>query len=142
MYNKMKQTYEPITPEEKQQIVNDYCNSISLSELLAGQKKNEFEHLRFIFKNNLAEVTFGKDEFLLVNMDGYRKVVLNDLNYFDNAIHMEIRDCKTGRIEKTAIDINHTGFKFIMISWADLQEMIFNQCKSTYKSDDLLELEE
>ena len=139
----MIKIYDPFTPEMKQQIVNDYCNSISLSRLIGGMRENgEYEHLMFIFKNNPKEIAFGKDEFLLVSSEGYRKVVLNDLNYQNNKLYMEIRDCKTGRIEKTVIDINNKDFKFILISWEDILQLIFSDCHSALMSEDLLELDE
>lgn len=133
---------DPYTSDERQRAVDNYCSNISLSKLLSGLKdQGEFAYLRFIFKNNPEEVVFGKEEFLLITMQGYRKVVLNDLNYSDNKLHMEIRDCKTGRIEKTTIDINHSGFKFIMISWTDLQEMIFGLCRRTMNTKEILDFE-
>ena len=76
-------------------------------------------------------------------MEGYRKVVLNDLNYENTKLYMEIRDCKTGRIEKTVIDINYKDFKFILICWEDILQLIFSDCQSALiMADDLLELDE
>ena len=85
----MIKLHDPYTAAEKQKAIDDYCNSISLSELLAGMRKNgEYEHLRFIFKSNKREMVFGVTEFLFVSMEGSKKVVLNDLNYQNNRLFM------------------------------------------------------
>lgn len=139
----MIKLHDPYTAAMKQKVIDDYCNSISLSELVAGMReKGEYEHLRFIFACDKRQMVFGVTEFLFVSMEGYKKVVLNDLNYFDNAIYMEIRDCKTGRIEKTRIDIDYQDFKFILICWEDIMDMIFTGHKSICLTDDLMELDE
>jgi len=87
--------------------IKDQIHQTTEDELFSGLTDiGNYSYLRIIFRNHPeVPAEFGQEKFLLVSRLGYRKVIVNELDFHDNKIYMEIEDCLTGRVEHAAIDI-------------------------------------
>jgi hypothetical protein len=106
------------------------------SELI---NSGQYEHLRLILhRNNNRE--FGQN-YLYVSKDAYAKVKLVDLDFVDNHIYIELQDCTTGMFIHQSIDVEDKEFKFLLISWQDIRQMVMDKSQSKFNNQDLLEFD-
>ena len=118
--------------------INPSCPSIE--DLLSGMTSSgQYAHLRLILtKNNNREL---RQNYLMVSRSGFQVVKLIDIEYGKNRICMTLQDISTGMIKNVYLDINDPAFRFLLISWQDIREMMMPDRNTNQGSDDLLEFD-
>jgi hypothetical protein len=115
-------------------------NCTSFEDLLSGLTgSGQYEHLRIIMSRNNNH-KFGQT-YLYVSKDAFGKVKLCDIDLIDNHLYIELQDCSNGLFIHNSIDIADKEFKFLLISWQDIRNMVLNESNTKLNQDDLLELD-
>jgi len=116
--------------------------SITFGELLNGLSEDRnYEHLKIILSRS------GKcsieEKFLMVTRSGnYGIVNLLDVDFVDDTIVMLIKDAFSNDQKIFRIDINDLSFRFFLIKWQDIRNMVYSEHEQHITDDDeLLELE-
>ena len=125
---------------ENQEAFNQIITEDKLFSGLTDTGK--YSNLCIRFRNDTqSHSEFGHEEFLLVSRLGYRKVIINKLDFHDNKIYMEIGDCWTGRIEQIALDIEDDSFRFLLISWHDIKKLVADYNIANTYQDEMLDFD-
>ena len=121
--------------------IDNQDSQTSIQELFAGLSPDgRFAHLQLFLsrKNEKHQLPMY---FLWVSRNAFGKVRLDDLDFDGTHIHLDIQECTTGFRKTVSVDVNDEGFKFLMISWDDIRNMVMTGNKLMSNTDDLLELE-
>ena len=112
-------------------------DKITLDELLAGMKTTDnYDYLKIILTKN-ANRTIPQ-EYLMVTQTGFQVIRLLDVDFGNNGIIMTLQDVQSGMTKKITIDADDQRFKFLLISWQDIQQMVL---KENRPDDGLLEFD-
>ncbi len=101
-------------------------DSITYDELFSGLSTTGiYSHLQIILhrEHTISKPEFGR-KFLLVSPNTFGLVRLNDLYLNDDQICLELEDVFTGILKPFFIPLNDKGFRFILIAWEDVIDII------------------
>lgn len=116
---------------------------ITYDDLFSGLSANGiYSHLQILLHREytILRPEFGQ-RFLMVSPNTFGLVKLNDLHLCDNKIFMELEDAFTGVTEPVFIPVNDRTFRFVLIYWEDVVEIINHDVNRIKKMQDLLEFE-
>ncbi len=112
---------------------------ISGEELLdAMSSTNDYEHLQVFLGYNL-EARAIPQRYLMVTPSYFGIVNLLDLEYEKEKVVIYLQDDKTKVCSKVYLDIHDNSYKFLLLRWSDILDLVLKD--STNKDNDLLELE-
>lgn len=95
----------------------------TVSELLTGIITTErYDYLKIIV-SKVEGNPIGK-EFLLITRSGFQKVILKDLEFGIKGVVIDLMDVQSGFTKKFTFDVHDKRFKFLLISWLDIKEMV------------------
>jgi hypothetical protein len=118
--------------------INQYC--ASFDELVSGLTvTGKYDHLRLILSKNDNQ-SLGQ-RYLMVSRTSFGLVRLCDVDFDDNHVYFDLQDISTGKVKRVPVDINDPAFGFLLISWADIRELVINKADSNLILDDLLEFD-
>ena len=81
-------------------------------------------------------------DFLYVSSDSFGRVRVNQVDYCNETITVDITDCSTCMSGTLCIDINEHGRPaFMMVNWTDVVDMVSDYQASCWGCDDLLEFD-
>jgi hypothetical protein len=120
--------------------VNIAQNSSSFKDLFSGLTETGiYSHMRLILtKNNDRRL---RQKYLMVSRNAFGLVRLCDVDFDDNQICIALQDINTGIIKNVYLDINDSSFRFLLISWQDIREIIKGESINKPIEDDLLDFE-
>ena len=112
---------------------------LNLDNVLSGMTPSgQFEHLKIILSRVIENPHFGQ-KYLMVTPTAFGVIKLNDLDLKDGKIILQMQDAYSNLEKQFELDINDTSFKFLLISWNDVKNMV--QGDKNITTDSLLELE-
>lgn len=112
----------------------------SFEDLISGLTETGFySHLRLILTKNNDRTL--KQKYLMISRNAFGLVRLYDVDFDDNHISMALQDLNTGIVKNVHLEIDDTSFRFILISWQDIQEIFSSDSNSSSVGDELLEFE-
>lgn len=116
-------------------------DQLTLDELLAGMKTTDkYDYLKIILTKN-ANRTIPQ-EYLLVSRTGFQVIRLLDIDFGNNGIIMILQDVQSGMTKKITIEAEDQRFKFLLISWQDIQQMVMEaNSYSKLEDDELLDFD-
>ncbi len=118
--------------------INYYCPSFD--ELISGMTDNgKYAHLRIIHSRTKIQNYYQR--YLLVTTDGFGVVKLLEGNLVGNKINLDLQDVFTGSVKKVSIDVNDNRFKFLLISWDDINTLTHQTKENPGSDSTLLEFE-
>ena len=110
---------------------NEQQEKVTDDNLLKGLLPNgKYSHLRIILNRNFKPDLPQK--YLMVNTSGFGVVRLNDVDYHDNKILLNLQDCTNGMVKQLTIDINDKKINFLLIAWDDVRRMVLAENKTTF----------
>jgi hypothetical protein len=113
----------------------------TFDELCAGLSPDgKYSHLQ-VFLYRIGSTHKIGQEYLYVSRSAFGKVKLNDINYKDNLVQLELQNSKTGASEQFSLDVNNTEFKFLLVSWSDIITLVMKDDLVKTDEGDLLEFE-
>lgn len=121
---------------------NTKPDTITYDELFSGLSSTGiYSHLQILLhrEHTITKPEFGR-KFLLVSQNTFGLVRLNDLYLCDDQICLELEDVFTGVKETLFIPVNDRTFRFVMIAWEDVVNIVHQDCKPSSINDDLLDL--
>lgn len=77
----------------------------------------------------------------MISRSGFGVVKLLDIDYGENQISMALQDISTGMIKNVQLNINDPAFRFVLISWQDIQAILKGEDINKPIEDDLLDFE-
>jgi hypothetical protein len=118
--------------------INPSCPSFEA--VLSGLTvSGRYDHLRLILsKNNNRQIG---QKYLMVCRSGFQVIKLIDIDYGENQICLALQDISTGMTKSVHLDIDDPEFRFILVSWQDIREMLKGENINKPIEDDLLEFE-
>ncbi len=122
---------------------NTKPDTITYDELFSGLSSTGiYSHLQILLhrEHNITKPEFGR-KFLMVSPNTFGLVRLNDLYLCDDQICMELEDVFTGLTKPVFISVNDKRFRFVLIAWEDVVDIV--QQDSIYKTrkDELLDFD-
>jgi len=109
----------------------------NLDEFITSISCTQQENIK-VFLSRCYRNTDGlPQDFLMVDNTCFRKVGVTDVNYCNNMVTIDIRDCQSKEVRTLCFDINGSP-EFRMVNWQDVQEMV-REDKSSCGESDLLE---
>lgn len=100
--------------------INSHCPSFD--ELISGMTDNgKYAHLRIILSKTKIQNYYQR--YLLVTPDGFGVVQLLEGNLAGNKINLDLQDIFTDIVMKVSIDVDDDRFKFLLISWDDINTL-------------------
>ena len=120
---------------------NTKPDTITYDELFSGLSSTGiYSHLQILLhrEHTITKPEFGR-KFLLVSPNTFGLVRLNDLNLFDDQICLELEDAFTGLVKPVFIPVNDERFRFVLIAWEDVVQIVHQDLKNPLTPNDLLE---
>ena len=118
--------------------INSHCTSFD--ELISGMTDNgKYSHLRIILSRTKIQNYYQR--YLLVTTDGFGVVELLEGNLAGNKINLDLQDIFTGEVMKISIDVYDDRFKFLLISWDDINTMTHQTKENSGRYSTLLEFD-
>lgn len=114
---------------------------ITYDDLFSGLSTNGiYSHLQILLhrEHTITKPEFGR-KFLLVSQNTFGLVRLNDLYLCDDQICLELEDVITGLTKYVIIPINDKRFRFVLIAWEDVVDIVHQDCKPLSINDELLD---
>jgi len=102
---------------------------------------NVYSHLRIILSRKSENGTLPQC-YLMVTPNAFGVVELLDINYEDENIIMHLQDVNTGINSKEFLDIYEKRYKFLLLKWQDILDMVLLDTGQKRSSAALLELDE
>lgn len=116
---------------------------ITYDDLFSGLSANGiYSHLQIILhrEHTATKPEFGR-KFLLVSPNTFGLVRLNDLYLCDSHICLELEDASTGVREPFFIPANDKTFRFVLIAWEDVVDIVHQNSKIRISKDGLLDFD-
>ncbi len=108
---------------------NAMPDSITYDDLFSGlSSTGKYSHLQILLhrEHTITKPEFGR-KFLMVSPSTFGLVRLNDLYLFDDQICLELQDVFTGLTEPVFIPVNDKRFRFVLIAWEDVIDIIHQE---------------
>jgi hypothetical protein len=113
---------------------------ISGEELLDSMANtNVYSHLRIILSHKSDKGTLPQC-YLMVSPNSFGVVELFDINYEDEKVILHLQDVSTGIDFKVFLDIHEKRYKFLLIKWQDVLDMVLLESNRTRNDKNLMEL--
>ena len=113
-----------------------YCSSFE--DLASGLTDTGiYSHLRLILTKNNDHTLVQK--YLYVSRDAFGLVRLHDVDFNDNQIALDLEVVSTGQNKRVYLDIDDPTFKFLLISWHDIRQILNSEIVHKTDSSDLLD---
>jgi len=109
--------------------------------LNAMANSDKYSHLRIILSRKSIKGTFPHC-FLMVTPSSFGIVKLLDLDYDADKIVLHLQDIQTEIKSKVFIDIHDKRYKFLLIEWQDILDMVLRYESTLDGADEMLELDE
>ena len=117
----------------------------SIRKLITGEElldamalTDNFSHLK-IFLGYSHEVGILPQRYLMVSPSDFGIVKLLDLDYEKEEVVLHLQDDKTKVSSKLYLDIHDNRYKFLLIRWRDITDLVMED--GTNGDNELLELE-
>lgn len=96
----------------------------TLDEICEGLSPDgKYSHLQVFLYRIGSSHEIGQ-EYLYVSRTAFGKVRLNDINYYENLIKIELQDSFTGVSSQFTLDVNDKEFRFLLIAWEDIHYIL------------------
>jgi hypothetical protein len=118
-------------------------DSITYDELFSGlTTTGVYSHLQIILhrEHTITKPEFGR-KFLMVSPDSFGLVRLNDLYLCNNHICLELEDLFTGITNPVLIPAHDKGFRFVLIAWEDVVDIVNQDSIYKTRKDELLDFD-
>lgn len=119
--------------------VNITQYSQPFEELCSGLTTSKYEHLRLILSKN-NDLTLGQ-KYLMVSRNNFGLVKLHNVDFVNDKIVLDMEEVSNGLRKDVLLDINDTTFKFLLVSWQDIKQIVKSEIVSKTDSADLLYFE-
>ena len=98
----------------------------AIEELFAGMHANgKYDYLRVILSRS-GNCSLHKD-YLMVTRNSFGRVRLLDVDFQEHRIQMDFQDISTEITKKIYLDVEDETFKFILVSWDDIQKIFLEE---------------
>ena len=115
---------------------------ISGEELLDSMANtNVYSHLRIILSHKSHKGTLPQC-YLMVCPNSFGAVELLDINYEDEKVILHPQDFSRGIDFKVFLDIHEKRYKFLLIKWQDVLDMVLLESNRISNNKNLLEIDE
>lgn len=112
----------------------------TIDELCEKQlESGKYEHLKIILSKN-DNHRFGQN-YMYISRSAFGKVKLIDLDFIDGHLYIELQDCSNGLFIHNSFDVDDKEFKFLLISWQDIRNMVLTESCTKLSHDEMLEFE-
>lgn len=112
---------------------------VTLEDLLDNQK--DYPHLQIVLSRaGHIKNGIGK-KYLMVTPTGFGIIKLLDLAFDGEYIILNLQDCTDGNQRHIPININDTSFKFLLIYWDNIKDIVMEEILTNNNKDDMLEIE-
>ncbi|MBN1186473.1 MAG: hypothetical protein JXB49_29630 [Bacteroidales bacterium] len=109
--------------------------------LNAMADSDKYSHLRIILSRKAIKGTFPHC-FLMVTPSSFGIVKLLELGYDDDKIILHLQDVYTEITSKVYLDIHDKRYKFLLIEWQDILDMVLRYKSTLEGTEEMLELDE
>ena len=116
-------------------------NSV-FERMLSGMTlSGPYSHLKIILSRVIGNPKLGQ-KYLMVSSSSFGVVILNDIDFMEDKIILHVKDTFYVMEQQFELDVNETGFKFLLISWNDIKSLVRSDNDITASEDEtLVELE-
>lgn len=122
--------------------INNDDKRVSEDALLNAMANSDiYSHLRIILSRKAIKGTFPHC-FLMVTPSSFGIVKLLDLDYDADKIVLHLQDIQTEIKSKVFIDIHDKRFKFLLIEWQDILDMVLTNHNLKDANMSLLQIDE
>lgn len=109
-----------------------------INDLLTLMAGGNYKNLKvFLYTSNRSDLRLPMD-FLCVSSTGFGRVTVNQVDYCNQCVTVDITDASTGHPKTLCIDIDQKP-DFMMVNWKSLVDMVRDDQSSCSGSDELLE---
>ena len=108
--------------------------------LNAMANSDMYSHLRIILSRKAIKGTFPHC-FLMVTPSSFGMVNLLELEYDDDKIVLHLQDVHTEITSRVYLDIHDKRYKFLLIEWQDILDMVLRYESALKRVDKMLELD-